>query len=148
VPPGWDCPGPASAPPSSPGAGAAAPGSGSPVVVITFDDGFRNALEYGLPILARHGFRAIQFLLPDLLGKTNTWEQAEGEAPEPLMDEAQVRDWLAVVIDWLAYLQPSLADPRSASPGGRGDPSSKHRPRTGLVPIEHFCYPGDRNEPA
>jgi len=31
-------------------------------VVLTFDDGFVNVLDFGLQPLADHGFQAIQFL--------------------------------------------------------------------------------------
>lgn len=61
-------------------------------VVLTFDDGFVNVLEHGLEPLRSHGFSAIQFLVADLLGKTNEWEAAAGERTEPLMDAAQVRE--------------------------------------------------------
>ena len=64
-------------------------------IVLTFDDGFRNAFELGLGPLAKHHFRAVQFLVAGQLGKTNEWEVVEGEAPAPLMDGAQVKDWLA-----------------------------------------------------
>ena len=63
-------------------------------ITLTFDDGFQNVLDHGLHPLAECSYRAIQFLLPDLLGGFNEWEQAEGEAPERLMDAAAVRDWL------------------------------------------------------
>jgi peptidoglycan/xylan/chitin deacetylase (PgdA/CDA1 family) len=36
----------------------------------------------------------LQFLVVNSLGKLNDWDLREGEAPEPLMDAAQVRDWL------------------------------------------------------
>jgi peptidoglycan/xylan/chitin deacetylase (PgdA/CDA1 family) len=124
--------------------------SGAPAVVITFDDGFQNVLEHGLPILARHGFRAIQFLLSDLLGSTNTWEQEQGEAPERLMDEAQVRDWLAAghLIGSHTCTHPWLT--RLPLPRAREEiHTSKQRleDRFGVA-IEHFCYPyGDWNGP-
>ena len=123
------------------------PGGG--VVVITFDDGFHNVHEHGLPLLARHGFRAIQFLLPDLLGQTNTWEQAEGEAPEPLMDEAQVRDWLGAG-HWIG--SHSLTHPwltRVPLAQAREEITSSRRRLEDQfgVSVGHFCYPyGDWNE--
>src|SRR6267154_2593374 len=66
-----------------------------PRAVITFDDGCVNALEHGVPILRRHGVRAIQFLVAGSLGGTNVWDVAKGDVPERLMSESQVRDWLA-----------------------------------------------------
>ncbi len=66
-----------------------------PKAIITFDDGFRNVLDNGLEILARHQFRAIQFLVSGFLGRTNEWDIEKGDVAEPLMDEVQVRTWLA-----------------------------------------------------
>jgi peptidoglycan/xylan/chitin deacetylase (PgdA/CDA1 family) len=117
-------------------------------VALTFDDGFRNVHEHGLPILARHGFQAIEYLVADLLGGTNTWEQAEGEAPEVLMDESRVREWLAAghwigshtrTHPWLTRL--SLEQAREEVGGSKRQLEDRFG-----VAIEHFCYPyGDWN---
>lgn len=118
-------------------------------VVLTFDDGFRNVLRHGLEPLRRHGFQAIQFLVTDLIGKTNAWEQREGEATEPLMDEAEVRDWLSAghligshtrSHPWLTRIPIEQArEEITASRKALGD-------RFG-VGVDHFCYPyGDWNE--
>ena len=63
--------------------------------VITFDDGFTSALRNGSEILARHQFRAIQFLVAGSLGKQNHWDVSKGDVPEQLMDDGQIREWLA-----------------------------------------------------
>jgi len=118
-------------------------------IVITFDDGFRNVLEHGLDVMAQNGVRAIQFLLPDLLGKPNDWEQAEGEAAEVLMDEAAIRDWLAAGHEigshtcthpWLTRI--SVERAREEVDASRRKLEDRFQ-----VPIRHFCYPyGDWNE--
>src|SRR5579859_4615257 len=64
-------------------------------VVISFDDGIRNVFDNALVVLARHQFRAIQFIISDLIGRRNEWMIAKGDIPEPLMDQHQIRDWLA-----------------------------------------------------
>ncbi|HET7873334.1 MAG TPA: hypothetical protein VFL42_12525, partial [Terriglobales bacterium] len=69
-------------------ASAAAPRAGRKVV-ITFDDGYVNVLQYGVAALASAGFRAIQFLVADLLGRCNEWDVPLGEFPEPMMDSSQ-----------------------------------------------------------
>lgn len=118
-------------------------------IVLTFDDGFRNVLELGLAPLAENRFRAIQFLVADLIGKSNEWDRATGETPEPLMDAAQVREWLAaghvigshtLTHPWLTRLPPALAREEIAA-------SRKKLEDQFGVAVEHFCYPyGDWNE--
>lgn len=68
---------------------------GSRKIIITFDDGFASVLKNGAPALNECGFHAINFLVSGQLGGTSTWDNADGERLEPLMDTAQVRDWLA-----------------------------------------------------
>jgi peptidoglycan/xylan/chitin deacetylase (PgdA/CDA1 family) len=118
-------------------------------MAITFDDGFQNVIEAGLTVLGQCGFQAVQFLLPDLLGRTNEWEHAEGEAPERLMDAAAVRDWLAAghaigshtnTHPWLTRIP--LARAREEVCASRKKLEDRFQ-----VSVRHFCYPyGDWNE--
>jgi len=111
--------------------------------VITFDDGCRNVLEHGLAPLSRHQFCAIQFLVAAFLGRTNEWDVAKGDVPEQLMDEAQVREWLAAGHEIgshsathrnLRHLAPAEArEEIFASKKSLED-------RFGLE-VRHFCYP-------
>jgi len=127
-------------------AGTAAPGR---TVVLTFDDGFRNVLENTLPVLAAHGFQATQFLVADFLGKNNEWDLRNGETPEPLMDAAQVREWLAAGHQIGSHsrrhpclIRLSVRDAREEIAG-----SKKKLEDLFGVSIAHFCYPyGDWNE--
>ncbi len=115
---------------------------------LTFDDGFVNVLRHGLEPLARHGFKAMQFLVADLLGRANEWELREGEQKEMLMDEAQIREWLAAGHDIGAH---TLSHPRltqiSLDQAREEIFASKKKleDRFGRA-IRHFCYPyGDWN---
>lgn len=117
-------------------------------VAITFDDGFLNVLRYGLEPLRRHGFKAIQFLVADLVGRSNEWELAEGEAREQLMDRGQISEWLAAGHEVGAHslTHPHLtrlgADPAREEIGGA---KRKLEDLLGCE-IRHFCYPyGDWN---
>lgn len=117
-------------------------------VVITFDDAYVNVLRHGLAPLAETGFRAIQFVVADRLGQRNEWDLPLGEAPEPLMDAAQLREWLAAGHDlgshslthpFLTQLPPERA---------REEIAASKRKLEDLFqrPVEHFCYPyGDWN---
>ena len=118
-------------------------------ISLTFDDGFRDVLEQALPVLTRNGFQAIIYLVSGRIGGTNEWQQRAGDVAEPLMDEAQVRDWLAagqrigshtVTHPWLTRLSPEVAREEIAS-------SRKALQDRFGVAVEHFCYPyGDCDE--
>jgi peptidoglycan/xylan/chitin deacetylase (PgdA/CDA1 family) len=118
-------------------------------VTLTFDDGFRNVLEYGLRPLAENGFRAIQFLVADRIGGQNDWDITEGETASPLMNEEQVRAWLAAGHEigshtsthvWLTRVPVATAREEILS-------SRKKLEDQFGIPVKHFCYPyGDWNE--
>jgi peptidoglycan/xylan/chitin deacetylase (PgdA/CDA1 family) len=127
------------------------PSSGNPArqIVLTFDDGYVNVLKNAAPLLAQHNFVAIQFLVADLLGQNNRWDLAHGEVPEPLMDAAQIRDWLALGHDIGAH---TLTHPHLTQiplENAREEIFSSKKKLEDLFgrPIRHFCYPyGEWNE--
>ncbi len=117
-------------------------------IVVTFDDGYVNVLRHALAPLAATGFRAIQFLPANRLGRCNEWDVALGEAPEAIMDVRQVRAWLAAghqigshTLDhpYLTRISPATAREQIGA-------SKKKLEDLFGVPINHFCYPyGDWN---
>jgi peptidoglycan/xylan/chitin deacetylase (PgdA/CDA1 family) len=119
-------------------------------VFLTFDDGFRDVFQNALPSLRPKGFRAIQFLVADLLGQTNVWQQEAGDVSEPLMEEAQVRDWLAAGQEIGSHTSTHPRLTRLSLEVAREEiraSKKKLEDRFG-VPIHHFCYPyGDWNPP-
>jgi len=128
-----------------PGNGAVPPKS----IALTFDDGFTNAFTHALPVLAEHGFRAIQFLVADLVGQFNEWEVAQDEVREPLMDPPQVREWLAAGHEIGAHTLTHPYLTRISFRDAREEIFASKRKLEDQfgVPIRHFCYPyGDWNE--
>ena len=129
---------------------AARDGHGPPRrVALTFDDGFRNVWEHALEPLAARRFNAIQFLVANYIGRLNQWEMREGEVREPLMDAAQVRDWLRAGhrIGSHSLSHPYLT--RLSMRDAREEivTSKKKLEDTFGVPVEDFCYPyGNWNE--
>jgi len=118
-------------------------------VALTFDDGFRNVWEHALEPLAAGRFSAIQFLVANFIGRLNQWEIREGEVREPLMDAAQVQDWLRAGhrIGSHSLSHPYLT--RLSMRDAREEivTSKKKLEDTFGVPIEDFCYPyGNWNE--
>jgi peptidoglycan/xylan/chitin deacetylase (PgdA/CDA1 family) len=128
-----------------------APGNGAAKlrVSLTFDDGFANVFQNALQPLAENGFQAIQFLVSDCIGGVNQWDLRDGEASEPLMDGAQVREWLKAGHRIGSH---SLSHPRLTRLSLRDAQeeifaSKKKLEDTFGAAVEDFCYPyGDWNE--
>jgi len=118
-------------------------------VFLTFDDGFRDVFDHALPLLREYRFRAIEFIVADLLGKTSEWQARDNDTPGPLMDKAQIDEWLAagneigshtLTHPFLTKISPAKAREEIIS-------SKKKLENLFGQPIRHFCYPyGDWNQ--
>jgi peptidoglycan/xylan/chitin deacetylase (PgdA/CDA1 family) len=120
-----------------------------PRITLTFDDGFRNVFENALGPLQEHRKTAIQFLVPDCIGKFNEWDLRDGEAAEPLMDTAQIREWLGAGHFIGSHSLTHARLPRLTLRDAREEIFASKKKLEDLfgVAIEHFCYPyGDWNE--
>jgi peptidoglycan/xylan/chitin deacetylase (PgdA/CDA1 family) len=126
------------------------PGNSARRVAITFDDGFENVFKNALEPLAAHGFRAIEFLVANLLGRSNEWDAARDEAREPLMDAAQVREWLAAghEIGSHTLTHPFLAQISPRQAREEIFASKKKLEDSFGVSVRHFCYPYGEWNPA
>jgi peptidoglycan/xylan/chitin deacetylase (PgdA/CDA1 family) len=125
-------------------------GQAAPRVVLTFDDGFHNVFRNALAPLAERGWRALQFLVPQFIGQMNQWDLREGEAPELLMDAAEVRDWLgaghAIGSHSLTHARLTRLTLRDAREEIFA--SKKKLEDDFGAAVEHFSYPyGDWSEP-
>jgi peptidoglycan/xylan/chitin deacetylase (PgdA/CDA1 family) len=112
-------------------------------VVLTFDDGYRNVLRNGLPVLQQQGFRAIEYIVADLIGQRNEWDVVHGDAPEPLMDVSEIRDWLAAgqEIGSHSLTHRNLVKLSTDDAREQIFASKKRLEDTFGIPIRHFCYP-------
>jgi peptidoglycan/xylan/chitin deacetylase (PgdA/CDA1 family) len=118
------------------------------VIGLTFDDGFSSTLRYGAERLSRHDFCAIQFLVADRLGGVNEWDLSVGEAPESLMDESQVREWISAghQIGSHSLTHPFLTRISPTHVREEIVGSKKKLEDMFGFPIHDFCYPyGDWN---
>ena len=118
-------------------------------VFLTFDDGFCDVFEHALPLLREHRFRAIEFIVADLLGKTSQWQERDDDTPGPLMDKAQLNQWLAAgnEIGSHSLSHPFLTKIPAARAREEITASKKKLEDLFGRPVRHFCYPfGDWNE--
>ena len=120
---------------------------GSPAgagVALTFDDGYASVFNGALEPLRENGMRAIQFLAPGFIGKTSAWDRESA----PLMDKAQVRDWLlaghSIGAHTVNHVRLTQADDAAAREEITA--SRKQLEDAFGVAVKHFCYPyGDWN---
>lgn len=113
------------------------------VVGITFDDGYLNNLTHALPTLVKHGFSSTCYAVSGLLGKTNIWDENIGIPQTPLMDEGEIRQWVADGQEIGSHTHTHVNLLETGEPGCREEMVLG---KTGLEaviarPVEHFCYP-------
>ena len=111
-------------------------------VAITFDDGQSNFHQAALPLLRATGQTATVFLVSDLIGSSNRWDQADGDLEEPLMNEDQIREAAASGIDFGSHTRthPHL---HQCAPAQRWEEirgSKEALEERFQRPVDFFCY--------
>ena len=119
------------------------------VVGITFDDGYVNNLVNALPVLQRHGFSSTCYAVSGLAGKTNKWDEGLGIAQTPLMDEKQMRLWVAGGQEIGSHTRSHVNLVASADMTSETEIAAGKSDLEMMLngPVRHFCYPYGRYEP-
>ena len=107
-------------------------------VILTFDDGLLNNLQHAEPLLRRHGFRAICYLIIDRIADTPTDRRTWRQAPCLTWEEVramQRRGTFSFGVHSLAH----TPDPRREAETVASARQAFRR-RTGRSP-DSFCYP-------
>ncbi|WP_230970690.1 polysaccharide deacetylase family protein [Nitrogeniibacter aestuarii] len=112
-------------------------------VALTFDDGYENFYEHAWPVLQKHGFPAMVYLIADLLGKPSYWFESDGRDTPPLMSAQRIRQLRGEGCDFgshsashakLATLEtPAILEEVTRSKAMLEDVLGE--------PVNHFCYP-------
>jgi peptidoglycan/xylan/chitin deacetylase (PgdA/CDA1 family) len=113
------------------------------VVGITFDDGYQNNLIHALPALVKQGFSSTCYAVSGLLGQTNVWDQGMGISQVPLMNEAEIGQWVTAGQEIGSHTR------RHVDLMGTDDASCRVEMTQGKTelesvlgqPVLHFCYP-------
>ncbi|NDC80137.1 MAG: polysaccharide deacetylase family protein [Verrucomicrobia bacterium] len=115
----------------------------APAVAITFDDGFASNWESALPGMKDTGCHAINFLVADRIGRSSDWESAEGGEARPLMNETQIREWMAAGnrIGAHTCTHPRLTRISRGQAKEEIVSSKKKLEDRFAVAVEHFAYP-------
>lgn len=59
-------------------------------IIITFDDGYQEAIDYSVPVLQSSGFTAVYFIPTACIGKMSNWLMPEFGIQFPIIDEDTV----------------------------------------------------------
>ena len=59
-------------------------------LVLTFDDGYEEIYQHAFPVLKENGFRAIVYVVSDLIGRTNVWDDEHGLPQRRLLSREQI----------------------------------------------------------
>lgn len=112
-------------------------------VALTFDDGYENFYEYAFPVLQKHGFPAMVYLISDMLGQPSSWFAQEGRATPPLMSAARVRQLRREGIDFGSHSATHVKLAEQSSERIREEVSRSKAVLEDVLgePVQHFCYP-------
>lgn len=119
------------------------------VAVITFDDGYLDALNNALPILRANNFSATCYFVSGRAGQYNDWDAVALNAHKPLMNEEQVKEWHAAAMEVGAHSRthPRLTSCTDAELLDEVAGSKIDLEALIGAPVTQFCYPyGDHNE--
>lgn len=116
-------------------------------IILTFDDGYRSTYQIAWPLLQSHGFSATVFLVSDLIGKTNVWD--EDEIQEPLLDRAEIAELRAAGVEFGSHTRThaplTTVSRERAVEELRGSRAALER----LLgePVRVLCYPYGKQTP-
>jgi peptidoglycan/xylan/chitin deacetylase (PgdA/CDA1 family) len=112
-------------------------------MVLTFDDGFLDTVEYACPILKRFKYTAAFFLVSGLMGKSNEWMQRNGARGCALLGWSEARSLLSqgFTLGSHSVSHPKLPDIDPASARREIEESKRALEDRLAAPIRFFAYP-------
>lgn len=116
------------------------------VVGITFDDGYQNNVQNGLPVLNRHGFTATCYAVSSMIGGVNSWDRDIGVPQKPLMTASDWRTWLQAGMDVGSHTRTHADLTKLNAPDAFDQITESKRELENSLGCEvrHFCYPYGR----
>jgi peptidoglycan/xylan/chitin deacetylase (PgdA/CDA1 family)/glycosyltransferase involved in cell wall biosynthesis len=84
-------------------------------LLLTFDDAYAETAKYALPVLQRHRFSGVVFVVTGRIGKTNAWDEAVGYPSLRIMTAEEIRHWARQGMEFGAHTR-THADLTKVSP--------------------------------
>ena len=72
-------------------------------VLLTFDDGYTDLVQFAFPVLEEHGFKAAVYVVTERMGGTNTWDEVRGGGCHRLLTADQIQFWVKRGIEFGAH---------------------------------------------
>jgi peptidoglycan/xylan/chitin deacetylase (PgdA/CDA1 family) len=115
-------------------------------VTVTFDDGSRTLVTHALPVIAEFRVPAITYVVADRIGRTNDWDENKGAAVVPLMDRADLAEWISAGGEIGSHTLNHCDLTALGEDEAREEIVASKKKLEDLLgrPITHFCYPYGR----
>jgi peptidoglycan/xylan/chitin deacetylase (PgdA/CDA1 family) len=112
-------------------------------VVVTFDDGFAEAVATALPILERHRVRATFYVVSDGIGGRSDWLRRERGIDLPLVDAAGIRRLVdaGMAVESHTRTHPHLPTLEAEALADELAGSREAIERVTGRPVRHLAYP-------
>ena len=72
-------------------------------MLLSFDDAFKDLEDHAFPVLKKHGFGGIVFVVTSCVGKANLWDEERGFDLRPCLSLEQIQLWSSRGIDFGAH---------------------------------------------
>ncbi|HET6515292.1 MAG TPA: polysaccharide deacetylase family protein [Thermodesulfovibrionales bacterium] len=118
------------------------------VVALTFDDGYEDFYVNAFPVLEKYGYPATVFVVSDLVGTTNAWDENSLGIRKQLMAWDRIRALSSRNVFFGSHTRthPFLTRIEEQRAREEIDSSKKIIEEQTRHVVETFCYPyGDRN---
>ena len=112
------------------------------LVALTFDDGYRNFVTNALPTLDRYGFSATVYIVSDLIGDSNRWDENTGISKNDLMSADEIKLCIAKGIEIGCHSAThAKLNEHKVDLERELLTSKRNLEKTLAIPINAFCYP-------
>lgn len=112
-------------------------------IVITFDDGYKDNYTYAYPILKKYNFKGNIFLISNIIGETNIWDEKVGRPRNYILNWSEIDEMKDKGIYFGAHTanHPRLAKVNLDEAWQEIIESKKDLEAHFKKKVDYFCYP-------